>query len=111
LVPCLGSGNESEDWKKRLNGLHVEGEGGRLYVAETRVSGLESGEMDEVLWGLRWSTRVDGCVGRKEGEGEGEKLGLVEHICGRQEAGCSSAPWSRLLAFFAPPYAQIQIQI
>jgi hypothetical protein len=55
LVPCLGSGNESEDWKKRLNGLHVEGEGGRLYVAETRVSGLESGEMDEVLWGLRWS--------------------------------------------------------
>jgi hypothetical protein len=66
----LGSGNEPEDWEKRLNGLHVEGEGGRLYVAETRVSGLESGEMDGLLWVSRWSTRVDGFVGRKEGEGE-----------------------------------------
>jgi hypothetical protein len=56
----LGSGDESEDWEEGLNGLHVEGE--RLYVAETRVSWLERGERDEIdelLWVLRWSTRVD----------------------------------------------------
>jgi hypothetical protein len=73
-----------------LNGLHVEGE--RLYVAETRVSWLERDErdeMDELLWVSRWSTRVGVLVGRREGESE--KLGLVEHICGRQEAGCSSS--------------------
>jgi len=44
--------------------------------------------MDELLWVSRWSTRVDGgFVGRRGGEEESEKLGLVEHICGRQEAG------------------------
>ena len=89
MVPRLGSGNESEDWEKGLNGLHVEGE--RFYVAETRVSWLESGEMDGLLWLSRWSTRVDVFVGRREGESE--KLGLVKHICGRQEAGCISAPY------------------
>ena len=89
MVPGLGSGNESEDWEKGLSGLHVEGE--RLYVAETRVSWLESCEMDELLWVSRWSTRVDVFVRRREGESE--KLGLAEHICGRQEAGCSSAPY------------------
>jgi hypothetical protein len=57
LVPCLGSGDESEDRKEGLNGLHVEAE--RLYVAETKVGWLESDEMDELLWVSRWSTRVD----------------------------------------------------
>jgi hypothetical protein len=66
LVPCLGSGNESEDWEKGLNGLHG-GEGERLYVAETRVSWLGSGGMDgmdELLWVSGWSTTVDVFVGR-----------------------------------------------
>jgi hypothetical protein len=76
LVPCLGSGNESEDWEKGLNGLHVgvgvgvgvgEGEGELLYGAEMRVSWLlesAGGEMDELLWVLAWSTTVDVFVGR-----------------------------------------------
>jgi hypothetical protein len=80
LVPCVGSGNESEDWEKGLNGLHVEGE--RLYVAETRVSWLESGESGEMV---KWMNFYRYRVGQREwmvvlleggGEEESEQLGI-----------------------------------
>ena len=69
----MGSGNESEDWEKGLNGLHVEGE--RLYVAGTRLSWLESGESGGMV---KWMNFYGYRVGQREWmvvllEGEEEK--------------------------------------